>query len=433
MEAFILYQVKMAFCLSLFVMVYILLVRNLTFYRLNRFFLLSAVALSALIPAIHIDVFSAKPVGMANIMLDTIFVNDSSAGSQANHAISWSTLVTYGYFAVALLFAGFFIYQILGLLALVRRHGIKRRKRSFLITIPDNLPAFSFFNILFINASVSADEDENPVIRHEMAHARQLHSADILLLELVKIIQWFNPFIYILQRFLKETHEYLADEAVLEQNSDSAGYRLLLLSQVFGIQPGISNYFNHSLIKKRFTMMSKEKSPMIRQIRYLLVLPVAVLLLLFFSNPEQAFSQENKKKMEAAPPPPPPPPPPIGYEVLGNGDSVFFDVDEAPSFQGGGIENVQKYVQEKLTYPREAKELKIQGKVIVQWIVNEKGEVTNVKIVRGVTKELDQEAFNIIASMPDWKPGIKDGKPVKVQFTMPILFKMMEKETVTGN
>jgi TonB family protein len=154
---------------------------------------------------------------------------------------------------------------------------------------------------------------------------------------------------------------------------------------------------------------------------------------LFFSNPEQAFSQENKKKMEAAPPPPPPPPPPIGYEVLGNGDSVFFDVDEAPSFQGGGIENVQKYVQEKLTYPREAKELKIQGKVIVQWIVNEKGEVTNVKIVRGVTKELDQEAFNIIASMPDWKPGIKDGKPVKVQFTMPILFKMMEKETVTGN
>ena len=97
-------------------------------------------------------------------------------------------------------------------------------------------------------------------------------------------------------------------------------------------------------------------------------------------------------------------------------------VDEAPLFQGGGIEAVQKYVQEKLTYPPAAKELKIQGKVMVQWIVNEKGEVTNVKIVRGVTKELDQEAFNIIASMPDWKPGIKDGKPVKVQYTMPIVF-----------
>jgi TonB family protein len=423
MEAFILYQVKSAFCLSLFCIVYLLLVRNLTFYRLNRFFLLSAIALSFVIPVLHIELFTAKPAAMANIVLDTLFVSDTYPVSSADQAFSWTSLVTYGYFAVALLFAGFFIYQILGLLTLVRRHGVKRRKGSFLVTIPDALPAFSFFNVLFINASVSADEKGNPVIQHELAHARQFHSADILLLELVKIVQWFNPFIYIVQRLVKETHEYLADEAVLEQNSDSAGYRLLLLSQVFGIQPGISNYFNHSLIKKRFTMMSKKKSPMIRQVRYLLLLPVAFLLVLFLSSQGNAFSQE-KKKQEIAPPPPPPPPPPVDYTVTENGDSVYLDVDEPPLFEGGGIESVQKYVQEKLTYPPEAKASKIQGKVMVQWIVNEKGEVTNVKIVRGVTKELDQEAFDIISSMPDWKPGIKDGKPVKVQFTMPILFKI---------
>jgi len=423
MEAFILYQVKSAFCLSLFCIVYLLLVRNLTFYRLNRFFLLSAIALSFVIPVLHIELLTAKPAAMANIVLDTLFVSDTYPVSSADQAFSWTSLVTYGYFAVALLFAGFFIYQILGLLTLVRRHGVKRRKESFLVTIPDALPAFSFFNVLFINASVSADEKGNPVIQHELAHARQFHSADILLLELVKIVQWFNPFIYIVQRLVKETHEYLADEAVLEQYSDSAGYRLLLLSQVFGIQPGISNYFNHSLIKKRFTMMSKKKSPMIRQVRYLLLLPVAFLLVLFLSSQGNAFSQE-KKKQEIAPPPPPPPPPPVDYTVTENGDSVYLDVDEPPLFEGGGIESVQKYVQEKLTYPPEAKASKIQGKVMVQWIVNEKGEVTNVKIVRGVTKELDQEAFDIISSMPDWKPGIKDGKPVKVQFTMPILFKI---------
>jgi len=173
-------------------------------------------------------------------------------------------------------------------------------------------------------------------------------------------------------------------------------------------------------------MMSKEKSPMIRQVRYLLVLPVVVLLMLFFSGQGTAFAQE-KKKMQEIPPPPPPPPPPLGYEVLENGDSVFFDVDEAPSFQGGGIEAVQKYVQEKLKYPAAAKESKIQGKVMVQWIVNEKGKVTNVNVVRGVTTELDQEAFNVIASMPDWKPGIKDGKAVKVKFTMPIKFSLEPK------
>lgn len=261
MEAFILYQVKSALCLSVFVIVYLLLMRNLTFYRLNRFFLLSAIALSAVIPAVHINLLSAKSTGMVNVVLDTIFVNDSSVASQDDPTVSWASLVTYGYFSVMLLFAGFFIYQLTGLLTLVRRHGIKRRKGLFLVTIPDNLPAFSFFNLLFINTSVPAEENKNPVIQHEMAHARQFHSADILLLELVKILQWFNPFIYFIQKLLKETHEYLADEAVLEQNSDSAGYRLLLLSQVFGIQPGISNYFNHSLIKKRFTMMSKRKIP----------------------------------------------------------------------------------------------------------------------------------------------------------------------------
>jgi TonB family protein len=423
METFVLYQVKSAFCLSLFCIVYLLLVRNLTFYRLNRFYLLSAIALSVVIPAIHIELFAAKPVAMANIVLDTLFVNDTYPLQTTSQTSSWSSLVAYGYFAVALLFAGFFIYQVLGLLTLFRRHGIKRRKGFFLVTIPDTLPAFSFFNVLFINESVAADEKGNPVIQHELAHARQFHSADILLIECVKILQWFNPFIYIVQRFLKETHEYLADEAVLEQNSDSAGYRLLLLSQVFGIQPGISNYFNHSLIKKRFTMMSKKKSPIIRQVRYLLVLPVAMLLLLFFSSPEKAFSQENTKKLEAVPPPPPPPPPPpLGYEVLNNGDSVYYDVDVAPLFQGGGIEAVQKYVQEKLTYPPAAKTSNTQGKVIVQWIVNEKGEVTNVKIVRGVSKELDQEVYTIISSMPVWKPGMKDGRPVKVQFTLPVQF-----------
>jgi TonB family protein len=352
-----------------------------------------------------------------------------------------------------MVFAGFFIYQILGLLAIIRRHGLKRRGSFFIVTIPDNLPAFSFFNILFVNTSVSFDLKGSPVFRHEMAHARQFHSADIILLEIVKILQWFNPFIYIMQRFLKETHEYLADEAVLEQNSDSAGYRLLLLSQVFGIQPGISNYFNHSLIKKRFTMMSKEKSPVIRQVRYLLVLPMAIILLLIFSSQENSFSQENKKTEEIAPPPPPPPPPPptSDYEVDQAGEKIYYKADQMPEFQGGSLENVRTYVQQNVTYPEAAKKTNTQGKVIVQWIVNEEGRVVDVKVVRSLRSEndkevvvvgykeedqkalqiaigeLDKEAFRVISSMPAWKPGKQDGKPVKVQYTMPIHFALQKK------
>jgi len=351
----------------------------------------------------------------------------------------------YGYIAVALLFAGFLIYQLTGLLTLITRHGIKRSQGFLMVTIPDNLPAFSFFSVLFVNASVSSDKNENPVIQHEMAHARQFHSTDILLLELVKILQWFNPFLYILQRFLKETHEYLADEAVLEQNSDSAGYRLLLLSQVFGIQPGISNYFNHSLIKKRFTMMSKEKSPFVRQVRYLLVVPMTALLIFIFGCREAASSPGNEsagKQVTAA----------VSNLMADiesgiTDDSIYITVDEMPRFQGGEIENVLLYVQQHIIYPEAAKKSHIQGKVYVQFIVNELGNVVEAKVVKGINvekdenavvvagykdkdmqgikdaaKELDEEAVRVISSMPAWEPGKKDGKPVKVSFTIPIKF-----------
>ena len=458
MESFILYQIKSACCISLFGIVYLLFIRNLTFYRLNRFYLLSSLVISLLIPVINIDMPSAKSSGMVSIVLDTLTVNAPSVENGTLFITSWTRVVKYIYLAVSMLFAGFFLFQIRGLVTIIRRHGIQRKDSFFLVPIPENLPAFSFFNVLFINTSSIRDQKGNPVLQHEMAHARQFHSADILLVEGVKIMQWFNPFVYILQKLLKETHEYLADEAVLEQNSDSSGYRLLLLSQVFGIQPGISNHFNHSLIKKRFTMMTKEKSPFIRQVRYLLVLPMAIILLLFFSSQERAFSQENKKAEETVAPPPPPPPPPVSaekaevnYTTNAAGEIVYYSVDQMPEFQGGSLDKVRSYVQQNITYPAAAKKSNLQGKVFVQWIVDEDGRVVDVKVVRSLQPEkekevvvvsykqddpktvkeaigeLDAEAIRVISSMPAWKPGMKDGKPVKVTFTMPISFALQEK------
>jgi len=445
MEAFIFYQIKSACCLGLFSLVYLLLIRNLTFYRLNRFYLLSAMILSFVIPAVTIRMPAADRAGVLNIVLDTITINASADGMDPTLVRPWTVWIKYVYPAVSLVFAGFFIQQLMGLWAIIRRHGIQRKDRMLWVTIPDNLPAFSFFNILFISFSASGDLKGNPVIRHEMAHARQFHSVDILLAELMKIVQWFNPFIYIIRRLLKETHEYLADETVLEQNSDPAGYRLLLLSQVFGIQPGISNSFNYSLIKKRFTMMSKEKSPLIRQVRYLLALPLALLLIFIFGCREAASSLGNEsagKQGTAA----------VNNLKAGNesgiaDDSIYIKVDEMPRFQGGEIENVLFYVQQHVIYPEAAKKSHIQGKVYVQFIVNELGNVVEAKVVKGINvekdenavvvagykdkdmqgikdaaKELDEEAVRVISSMPAWEPGKKDGKPVKVSFTIPIKF-----------
>ncbi|MBN2275347.1 MAG: M56 family metallopeptidase [Bacteroidales bacterium] len=451
MEAFIIVQIKSACCMGLFCLSYLFLARNLTFYRLNRFYILATVIISIIIPVMSIQMPSAGQNGIYNMVLDTITVNAAPKETDAVLKASWTDVVKYIYLAVSLVFAGFLIYQLTGLVSIIRRHGIQRKNGMLWVFIPDNLPSFSFFNIIFISSSAFSNRRENTVVQHEMAHARQFHSLDIVFIELLKIIQWFNPFIYIMQRFLKETHEYLADKAVLEQNSDSAGYRLLLLSRVFGIQPGISNYFNHSLIKKRFTMMSKEKSPLLRQARYLLVIPVSLLLIFVFSC-QNASSSLNQKGADEQSPALTETTNTITSEAVPDDDSVYVWVDEMPEFQGGGEENVKAYIQKNVIYPELAKKANVQGKVYVWFVVDESGKVVDVKVVRSAqiaddkksvvvvsykekepltvkdaVRELDKEAIRVISSMPDWKPGIKNGNPVKVSYTFPINFVLQEK------
>lgn len=445
MEALMLYQIKSACCLGLFCLGYLLLIRNLTFYRLNRFYLLSAMVLSVVIPFIRISIPVAEQSGVFSVVLDTVTVNASPEGRDSSSIRFGTTWIKIIYLAVSMGFAGFFIHQLIGLAMIIHRHGITRKGNLFWVSLPANLSSFSFFHVLFVNTSLPSDGNGNAIIQHEMAHARQLHSFDILWLECMKIMQWYNPFLYITQRFLKETHEYLADEAVLEQNSDSAGYRLLLLSQVFGIQPGISNCFNHSLIKKRFAMMTKEKSPLIRQVRYLLVLPVAAVLIFIFScrlanaqvrqetAPDQPAHSGSHAKTT-----------PVEVEAT---DEVFIIVEEMPEFQGGGVENMMTFIQQNVTYPEAAKKSHVQGKVFVEFIIDEKGNVTKPRVIRStpanadkkavvvvshkedepeskenVFKELEDEAIRVVSSMPAWKPGKQRGKQVKVKYVVPVNF-----------
>ncbi len=439
MEAFMLYQFKSACCLSLFCLGYLLLIRKLTFYRLNRFYLLLAMVLSVVIPFIRISIPVAGQSGIFSVVLDTVTVNASPVGMASSSipiGITWIQII---YLAVSMGFAGFFVHQLIGLAMIIRRHGITRKGNLFWVSLPENLSSFSFFHVLFVNTSLPSDGNAHAIIQHEMAHARQLHSFDILWLECMKIMQWYNPFLYIIQRFLKETHEYLADEAVLEQNSDSAGYRLLLLSQVFGIQPGISNCFNQSLIKKRFAMMTKEKSPLIRQVRYLLVLPVAAVLIFIFScvkqetAPEQPAHSGNHAKTT-----------PVEVDAT---DDVFVVVEEMPEFQGGGVENVMTFIQQNVTYPEAAAKSHVQGKVYVEFIIDEKGNVIKPAVIKSIPvnadqksvvvvskkpdepelkenamEELEAEAIRVVSSMPAWKPGKQRGQTVKVKYTIPVNF-----------
>jgi TonB family protein len=258
-------------------------------------------------------------------------------------------------------------------------------------------------------------EPDDPVLYHELAHIRQFHSVDLILIQLVKIFQWFNPFLFFAEKAMQETHEYLADASVMEQDGEADRYRLLLLSRVFGVQPGIFSFFNHSRIKNRMIMLTKQKSPISHRFKYLSVLPVFVLLFLAISCqkkthiPEPVTAEPDTAKVNASPQQP-------------GDEPAFVFVEKQAEFQGGDIEQFREWVQKNLVYPPEAIKAGIFGKVTLQFGVDENGKVGDIKILRGVAPSLDKAAIKTLQSSPDWISAQVGGKNVKQQFVMPVIF-----------
>jgi TonB family protein len=421
MTPFLLYQFKAGLCIMLFTGLYYAMFRKETFHRFNRFYLISSVVFSAIIPVIKLPGFTIDNTGNLPYLFSavTVYANKVAAVSpQEMHPLS---ALEWVYVFVALFFTTFLIYQLVTLIILISRRGTIFMGNYRLVILPEKSQPFSFFNLIFLNSSAIETGHNDQVLQHELAHARQWHSMDIMIIQIVKIFQWFNPFIYLAEKALQETHEYLADTAVLEQDDSPDKYRLLLLTQVFGVQPGILSFFNYSLIKNRLTMMTKKKSPLHNWLKYLAVLPLVFIMGLLICC--------KHNKTEDVAPPPPPPPPPLETttsaetdNIPTDGEPVFLFVEEDARFQGGDINSFREWVEKNLVYPPEAIDKGIQGKVTVQCAVNSKGKMCDVKILRGVVPLLDNEALRVIRLSPDWTPAEQGGKNVKQQFVMPVIF-----------
>jgi TonB family protein len=440
MTPFILYQIKAGLCIMLFTGFYFLFLRKETFYAGNRVYLVISVILSAILPLIRLPILPAQN-GTLLYGMDTITNGDTTLVKAELPAQQIPVLKIIYLVMVALLLCHLF-YQFFRLMMIVRKNGSIRLGKFIVISLPIKSHSFSFFNLIFIASPTPQEGENDQVLQHEMVHARQLHSLDILLIQLFKIFQWFNPFIYLTEKAMQETHEYLADEAVMEQYSDSGRYRLLLLTQVFGVQPGIFSLFNYSLIKNRLVMMTKQKSPHRAQLKYLVILPlIAVILLLNCTNKEaeETLSQENDKVWVGTPPPPTGNITPdqanagIDPSKITDEDTTFIMVDQQALFQGGDLENFRDWVQKNVKYPESEIKKGNSGRVTVQFAVNSKGKVSMVKILKGVSPAIDEEVARVIAFSDDWTPASYKGYPVKQQFVMPVVFQLESNVKSTEN
>ncbi len=419
MNALFIYMIKVSVYLAGFYLVYRFLLSSDTLYGRNRSFILLSVISSFILP--FITLANIEPVIPSfSRVLSEIKINGSEnyGAAQATEITPLNpfSLVSAIYFTGLFLMAVKFIADLAGLIFLIVRN--KENDDRIIRFNGLDTAGFSAFGYIFINSSLSDGEAE-AITAHEQNHLNHRHSLDIVFIEIVSALLWFNPFIYMFSRSLRAVHEYQADQECISMGTPVRNYQKLLMNQIFRSKIfTITNSFsNPSLIKKRMIMMTKKRSNAMANLKLLMVMPVIAGLLIFISS-----CNENNKKTEIpaeVAPPPPPPPPPAADDAKGD---VLFEADVMPVFKGGD-NAIIKYIGDNVKYPEKAKEKGITGKVIVRFAVEADGSIGRVSILKGVDPELDMEALRVVNALPAFeKPAVKDGKNVAVWYTIPINF-----------
>lgn len=560
MSDLFLYTIKSAFVLALLYVPYTLLLRKEDFFRFNRATLISILVLALVLPLCNISVLSLdnQPVihtaqrQMIEIGIPIMqIVGDDTVEPVQQHSISWFYVASVIYL-LGMLTVFFIRFIQFAKMGMAIRGGSLWKHHEDGVTVychSDNVAPYSWLNNIVISEE-DYMHNGREIILHEKGHIRCVHSLDIILLTFVQMLQWWNPLVYMLGMSLRDVHEFEADNYVLTQGIAIREYQTLLIRKAVGASSyTFANNFNHSLIKKRLTMMCKKKSNPWMRSKVLYAIPMVAIALSAFATPEvvepvkdavqgivpastasehkvtnnfsidQITEQENAvvalidsvtvvkpelqlqgnlpdnavilldgkeitqaefQKID---------PNTIGNisvlrksaatVVLGRDVDDLIDIktkdyiesqetdafnvcEKMPEFEGGMVQLLQ-FFQEGLRYPKIATECSAQGRVLVQFIVEKNGSVSNLKIVSNgfnpknvrhvegedpnatvtsykqkdgeqylteaeyntAKKALEDEATRIVSlTSGKWTPGEQNGKPVRVKYTLPISFRL---------
>ena len=294
MEPFLLYLLKSGSCLAVFYICFKLLLSGDTFFRFNRWILLVGTALCLALPFCRIPMAQPSPLSAPVNRLETLWLDEpAESGLPASEADpvetqGWDWSVVVG----GIYFAGCYVSLLLTLLSFYRMKRLAKEGRRIrsthetLVILPHAMAPFSWGRSIFLSEE---DYREHPdeILAHERMHLRCRHSADLLYMEAVCLLQWFNPAVWLLKRELRDIHEYEADEGVLNQGIDATKYQLLLVKKAVGSRLySLANSFNHSKLKKRITMMLKRRSNKWGRLKLALLIPVGLAALSAFARPE---------------------------------------------------------------------------------------------------------------------------------------------------
>jgi hypothetical protein len=471
------FLIKFSLSLFVFFLFYKLVLEREKMHKINRFLLLFALVFSLVIPFVNIEFATENPIiqqAIPSYGLPEIFV-----GSEL---VETSIIFTFEHVLWSVYWLGFsvFLFRFIRNLTLLLRSihkSDKIKKDGFIVVlIPEQILPHSFWNYVFVNQNEYENLIDQELFVHEKAHITQKHSLDILFIEVLQVVFWFHPLVYLYKKAIKLNHEFLADQKVNETFKEVVQYQKLLLQKAVGNLVPIASNLNYSITKKRFVMMTKNQSKLmtISKVSFSLLLFGALFFTFSVKGQEKNTTKNESKYLipdektgkskevtpeefqkylkdkgvetlnleavesESGE---------LNYipQIIGNynsktkvetsgeettytlttnsqvkieeqDDKVYVKPEVRPEFEGG-IQAFYEYIKKNLKTPEVEKDVK--GNVIVSFIVEKDGGLSNIKILRDPVG-MEKEVTEMLTACPKWKPGIQDGKPVRVEYTLPI-------------
>ena len=437
MIEFLTYDLKVAVLLAVFYMFYRLMLARETFHRVNRIILLLTAVASFVLPLCVITIHETVTMQRAAQVAVGSFQVDMMDEEPATPL--WQIVLPI-LFIIGMMVT--LVHTLSSLFRIIRiiRHSERYPQTdgtTICVTGNASLAPFSWMHYIVMNRS-DYETSDAAILAHERGHIRLHHSWDLLLVDTLTALQWFNPAMWMLRSDLRAIHEYEADAAVLSQGINARQYQYLLITKAAGIGGySLANGISHSTLKNRINMMLHTKSDRSRLLKLLALLPIVGIALAVNAEKvvdvryEESQKGIAEKKAETA----------AAFTTTLKYDTipgetftavgtfepvqgdVFDVVEEMPQYPGGP-QALFKFLGENVHYPAEAEKAGIQGRVIATFVVEKDGSISQPTIVKSVDPLLDAEAIRVISAMPNWKPGKQNGKVVRVKYTVPLSFNL---------
>ncbi len=388
--------IKSTICLSVLLLAYLWLLENEKINHFKRWFLWFCIGFSMIIPLMNLEFITQFDFSETAIV--SLQAVDLNSYAQANVAETISIFWIIYFIGFTIMFFRFItnLYQIF---RVIRTNSHEKQVDYTIVLLLEPVLPHTFLNYIFLNKSDFENKNiPNEILQHEKTHAKQWHSVDIIAIEIMKIIFWFNPIFYAYKKTIQRNHEFLADEKVVAETNNISMYQTQLLVYSKPIQNYIlTSNINYSLTKKRFIMMTKTVSHrkiFMKQFGFLMLF----LSLTLIFNTKLVAQEKVKNATETT-------------------DSDILSVVEVKPEYPGGIQAFYQYFIDNMRVPSN---IQVKGKLQMSFVVEKDGSLTDIKVVNDDNTNLGNAATTVLQKSPKWIPGMQKGKRVRIQYNLPI-------------